>query len=121
MEVLRLEMPDGSGIYRNAQRSVWNRATKDFEDQSLHVLPHKDPLLEFDDIFDRDYIFGFENVEQYHKWVFNPYWRIELGRLGVVLSTYALESRYIRKGKEQVIFLKEKSVKVKSVSPFFYK
>ena len=121
MRVLRLEMEDGSGIYRNAQRSVWNRATKDFEDESLHVLPHRDPKLRFDDICDRDYIFGFESIEQYHRWVFNPYWRRELGRLGAVLSFYEVDERHVRKGLERLIFVKEKAKRVESVSPFFYK
>ena len=78
MQILRLEMPNGDGIYRNAEKSIWKRVTKDFEDTSLHPLPHLDPKLRFDDLSDYHYIFGFESVEHYHKWVFNPYWRIHL-------------------------------------------
>jgi len=121
MQVLRLEMPNGDGIYRNAEKSIWKRVTKDFEDTSLHPLPHLDPNLHFDDISDRDYIFGFEGVEHYHNWVFNPYWRIQLGKLGVVLSTYEVESHKVRKGISQLIFKKDKAKLISQVDPFFFK
>ena len=121
MQILRLEMPNGDGIYRNAEKSIWKRVTKDFEDTSLHPLPHLDPKLRFDDLSDYHYIFGFESVEHYHKWVFNPYWRIQLGKLGAVLSTYEIDSSNVRQGLSQLIFKRSKAKLLSQVDPFFFK
>lgn len=32
MKVLRLELNDGKGIYRNAEKSIWDRVVGDLED-----------------------------------------------------------------------------------------
>ena len=64
MRVLRLELKDGSGIYRNAEKSIWVRVVGNLEDESIHVRPNKDKKLNFDDLFDREYVFGFKDLNQ---------------------------------------------------------
>lgn len=121
MKVLRLELNDGKGIYRNAEKSIWDRVVGDLEDESIHVRPHLDKKLNFDDLFDSKYVFGFKDVEQYKNWAFNPYWRKRFSELGVFLSIYEVEKRYVREGEGQLIFIKEKATLISKISPFYYK
>lgn len=120
MQVFRLELKDGTGIYRGVE-NIWNRVTKNFEDSSLHTHPTQDKILDFCDWIDTEYFFGFETIDDYKTWVFNPYWRMQLGKYGVLLSTYEVTKEHVRKGKGQLIFKKEKAQLVLQKDPFFYK
>jgi len=53
--------------------------------------------------------------------VFNPYWRIQLGKLGAVLSTYEIDSSNVRVGLSQLIFKRDKAKLLSQVDPFFFK
>lgn len=123
IEVLRLELKSGIGIYRDNKDdtdmlSTWNQATNSFRDDTIHQLPTKDRILNYDEYFDRDYIFGFKDIEQYKKWVFDPSWRKNLKKYNVVLSTYEVPKEFVKFGQKQLIFLKEKAKLIKQVSPY---
>lgn len=117
--VYRLELPNGDGVYRHTEykRSLWAKVTNSFLDESIHRMPSKDPLLKFDDFFDRHWIFGFISIEQYQHWVFNPYWRREFAKAGAILSSYEVSREYVRQGMEQVIFIRDQAKKIAECRP----
>jgi hypothetical protein len=125
VEVIRLELKSGAGIYRDNEGktnkiSTWNRVTGSFLNEDLHQFPKKDKNLDFDDSFDQDYFFGFKDLEQYKQWVFNASWRKDFAKCHVVLSTYEVPKEFVKFGKRQLIFQKGKARLVKQESPYAY-
>lgn len=121
VSVFRVEHADGSGIYRHPKCDIWKKVTNDFEDLSCHPLPHHDKALRYDDLFDRDCHFGFESVEDYKHWFFNPHWRKQLSKYGITLSLYLAEFEFVRKGTGQLIFRKDKAILKERFDPFHFK
>lgn len=118
--VFRLELKDGSGIYRGSKGNIWNQITDSHVDLIRHPKPQNDSKLEYDEYFDSEYFFGFETIAQYEEWFSNDEWRSKFSEHELVLSTYDVEKEFIRLGKKQLIFRKDKAALREQSDPFTY-
>lgn len=122
VEVIRLETADGFGIYRSVElpenrpsfvdleKSVWFQVTQ-FHDSSVHPSPSVEFSIELD--MWPEFMSAFANVEQYRKWVFNPYWRRAFAERGVKMVTYKVQRDEVKFGRTQVLFNKHFAKKIK--------
>ena len=119
--VYRIELEDGTGVYRSSKGNLWNKITDSMVDFSCHPRPQEDPVLNYDELFDVKFSFGFSSIEQYKNWFFNPYWRKELSKYGVFLSLYEVDKEHFRNGQKQIIFRKDHAVLKERINPFHFK
>lgn len=125
----RLETENGLGIYHSVcdnKISPWQNITKSgremFQHDFIHIEPHEDKALglSFDKIDDESYFFGFLNLDQYKAWFYNPIWRQNLSKYGVMLSVYEIEKRKLRKSPHQVAFRREDAILIERFDPFHF-
>lgn len=121
--IFRLEMPDGQGIFQNIDKtpSIWERCSDGYKNIKKH------PTLAFDRELQevesqlgfkmKEYYFGFESINQYYKWMFNPLWRERFFNEGVQLNEYEVEEGFLFRSDYQVIFKKEFSTLINSYAP----
>lgn len=127
MRVYRLECQAGHGPWKDGPN--WHaRELHDnlAEAEGLvsaheHPSPADDPLLRpfLEDNTDRfrKHVFGFVSKDQFLDWFSHYEGRGHLEQAGMRLNEYGVSPWHVRVGTEQLIFRKDKAVKVEEWSP----
>ena len=123
--VYRIELPDGTGMYRCGTNSVGAGDIFDFNEVQ-HSIPDDDSLLAkrrviegVSDIQLRLYRFGFDSVRQVRNWVYKDAWLIALHDSGFVISEYLCNDYDVIVGHTQAIFKNEIEKESFSILEYF--
>lgn len=116
--VYRVETEDGTGPFKIG---FLNRTT--VETFRVHPCPWEDEKLKKKGIHPwrmSEYYCGLSSLEQYEKWFgSNNYFLNDPATKKLVLSKYEVPIRYVRAGKTQVLFKKEKATKREVIRKVF--
>lgn len=122
MLIYRIERADGHGMYCSEPRekSPWAQATGGAQDKNHPIPWESDQLMQMyrakRHIKDfNEYIFGFKDKRQLLRWVYDPQWRRNLDQLGVTLCVYKVDARHVCFDDNQVMFIRDKAVKVEEL------
>ena len=100
LEIIRVETPDGAGIYRGTKYSC-------YAPDRQHPLPWEDGID-----YTPAHFFGFDSAEQYFAWFgFEESW-LEMAKCNLQLSLHLVPQEHCIPGRTQVAFNRAKAFRI---------
>lgn len=122
MLILRFETDDRIGMYRSSAtvRDKCSNNQECYRETGRHPSPFVDSALRWEKILPKDradYVFGFADVKQARRWLYEDAWLFSMDIEGIFACWYDTDAETTHVGHTQACFVAHTATLVRRVRP----